>query len=212
MAGNQHNGAGVVIRHGREKDRPRLNQICLLTGDAGADASAQEDDPALLGKFFVEPYIVFAPEFSFVAEIDGALCGYAVGVPDSAAFAAWMAKVWLPPLREGRADPGPDRASWTGSDWLRRVVHHPPAVPLASLAGFPAHGHINLLPAAQGHGLGRTLLTRVMTALGDAGAEGIHLGVQPENRRALQFYERLGFRPIAVPEEPGTTYLGRPLP
>ncbi|WP_284164410.1 GNAT family N-acetyltransferase [Frigidibacter sp. SD6-1] len=48
-------------------------------------------------------------------------------------------------------------------------------------------------PGARGRGLGRLLLKAAM-AEQDWGARYVTLGVDPENRMALDFYEMLGFR------------------
>ncbi|MEZ5887993.1 MAG: GNAT family N-acetyltransferase [Paracoccaceae bacterium] len=48
-------------------------------------------------------------------------------------------------------------------------------------------------PGARGRGLGRLLLKAAMAAQ-DWGARYVTLGVDPDNRGALDFYEMLGFR------------------
>ena len=61
---------------------------------------------------------------------------------------------------------------------------------------YPSHLHIDLLPRAQGRGLGRRMLEEVMDTLARRGSPGAHLGVSTLNRRALGFYQRLGFREL----------------
>jgi GNAT superfamily N-acetyltransferase len=190
-------------------DHAALSQICLLTGNAGNDATATEDDPSLLGLVFAIPYAIAAPGFSFLLEDDEGPCGYVLGHPDTATFQRFIAQTWFPSLASCLADPGHDPSTWRGSDWLRHAIHHPDDLPPLDLATFPAHGHIDLLPRAQGRGAGGPMLLHLMTVLARAGAPGIHLGVMPANARALRFYARLGFHDLA--RSPDTVWLGRSL-
>jgi GNAT superfamily N-acetyltransferase len=59
---------------------------------------------------------------------------------------------------------------------------------------WPAHLHIDLLPAARGTGLGAALMERWLQQLQEAGSPGCHLLTLVENTRALKFFEKSGFR------------------
>ena len=198
------------IRPATPADHDTLRRICLLTGDSGQDATGKEDAPDLLGMLFAVPYQVFSPGFSFIVEDADGPCGYVVGTPDSAAFNDWMRSDWLPRLAHGLRDPGPDRSLWQGSDRLRRDILHPHGLPPVDMARYPAHGHINLLPRAQGQGHGARALRHLMAALAAAGVPGIHLGVSDRNDAAMGFYGRLGFSEAA--RQPGVIWIVRDLP
>ncbi|EAR51055.1 hypothetical protein OG2516_04134 [Oceanicola granulosus HTCC2516] len=191
----------VVIRRATAADHGDLCRVCLLTGDSGRDASSREDDPTLLGMIYAVPYQVGAPDFAFVLEDAEGVCGYLLGAPDTLSFQHFLEKEWLPPLRAGLTDPGPDPAAWQGSDWARDAIHRPPALPPIDLAAYPAHGHIDLLPRAQGRGVGSRAMDHLEAALAAAGAPGMHLQVSPENPRALGFYEHRGFRELCRSED-----------
>lgn len=188
--------ADFQIRRATRADHDDLKRVCLMTGDAGEDASAKEDDPELLGLVYTVPYQIFEPDFAFVIENGEGVCGYVLGAPDTGRFMSQMVHDWFPSLRPRFADPGPDRDRWRGSDWLRHMVYHPAAMPPAELARYPAHGHIDLLPRAQGRGVGKRAMEHLMDLLREAGAPGIHLGVQSANARALHFYDKLGFEAV----------------
>lgn len=187
---------GFTLRPATAADHDDLRRVCLLTGDSGKDATAREDDPALLGEIYAVPYQVYAPEFAFVIEYQSAVCGYVLGALDSAQFYRRMQEEWFPPLAARLPDPGSDESGWQGSDWARATIHRPDFSFNAALAPFPAHGHIDLLEVARGRGVGRGALEHVMAALKAAGAPGMHLAVSPKNRNALRFYEKLGFRAL----------------
>jgi len=62
-------------------------------------------------------------------------------------------------------------------------------------------GHIKDLavhPAAQGNGLGRTLLQRALLGLTVAGAPRIKLEVRRSNERAISLYRSEGFEPVRL--------------
>jgi ribosomal protein S18 acetylase RimI-like enzyme len=203
---------GLLIRPAEASDHAALSYICLKTGDAGQDASAREDDPELIGLVYVLPYQVFEPGLAFVVEGSSGICGYVVGALDTARFNARLASDWYPKLQQRVADPGADRLRWTGSDWLRHHILHPPLEFWPALAPFPSHAHIDLLPEIQGRGIGRQLLTLLEERLADAGSVGLHLGVAPQNQSAMHFYEALGYsRLSAIGLPPDGVYVGKRL-
>src|SRR5213075_2470619 len=64
------------IRHATVHDLPGVYRVCLLTGDAGKDATALARDPDLLGHVYVGPYVVGEPGLSLVVADDSGIAGY----------------------------------------------------------------------------------------------------------------------------------------
>jgi len=58
---------------------------------------------------------------------------------------------------------------------------------------FPAHVHINLLPAARGHHAGRQLMEKFFAQAKQASAPGIHASVRADNESGCEFFQRMGF-------------------
>ncbi|HKI55840.1 MAG TPA: GNAT family N-acetyltransferase [Trueperaceae bacterium] len=213
------------IRPSVPGDEAALYRICLLTGDSGGDATALYRDPQLIGHVYVGPYAALEPEHALVladgdpangvSDGDAGLCGYAVGALDTAAFNARVRESWLPPLRARYPDPAGDPAGWSRDQRLMRVLHHPDdAFPLTlepRLAPYPSHVHIDLLPRAQGRGLGRSLLEALLARLRDDGSPGVHLGVGSRNLRAIGFYQHLGFARLFAAGEGGAVWMGKRL-
>jgi ribosomal protein S18 acetylase RimI-like enzyme len=185
----------IAIRVATAEDRPALYEICRLTGDAGEDASAQYEDPDLLGTLWVGPYLALELDLAFVGVDAGGVDGYVLGAADTAAFETACEVRWWPDLRQRYPEP-PASGDLTPDQVLHRWIHHPPPTPDAVLAEYPAHLHIDLLPRAQGRGLGRRLVDTLLDALRGLGVAGVHLGVDAANHRAIGFYEHLGFAPI----------------
>jgi len=180
-----------VIRSAVEADRDALYDICVRTGDSGSDARHLLTDHRLHGHLWAGQYLTFAPEFALVAELDGAVLGYVLGAPDTAAFEATLLTDWWPARQAEYPLPG------TGSPLdleLIRRLHRPDRTADAVVAKYPSHLHINLLPPVQGIGMGRALMDAFFSRLRNAGSAGVHLGVSPHNAHALGFYEHLGLR------------------
>ena len=179
------------VRPYRPDDLPALYDICLKTGDNGADASHLYRDPKIVGEIFAAPYGVLQPDCAFVAEDAEGVAGDLLGTPDTRAFEARLEAAWWPGLRARYADTA-ETPSWKRSrdDWDAFYIHRPPANPQAVVDAAPAHLHIDLLPRLQGQGMGKTLMDTWLARIGGRA----HLGCQAQNHRAQRFYDRYGFR------------------
>ncbi len=186
-------------------DRAALYEICLRTGDGGADASDRYAVPTLLGEVYVGPYLAFEQDLAFVLDDGTGAGGYTLGALDTRAFEARCEREWWPPLRE-RHPPG-SQAPGSADAGVVALLHQPPRAPDVVVAGHPSHLHIDLLPPWQGGGWGRRLIDRLLVALEEAGSPGVHLGVGTANRRAVGFYRHLGFRELHADGD--TLFLGR---
>ncbi|NAZ83451.1 GNAT family N-acetyltransferase [Kineococcus sp. R8] len=192
-------------------DLDALREVCLRTADVGADATGLTRWPDLVGDVYAAPYAVHDPELVTVVERAGRVAGYVIGCRDTLAFEAWCAGTWWPPLR-ARYRPAPGEAVRPFDAPLLHLVHTAPDPARPHLTTHPAHLHVDLLPVAQGRGLGRRLLEHVVRQLRDAGAPGVHLGVSAANTRAVAVYRRLGFDPLVDSGPAATGYLlGRSL-
>jgi ribosomal protein S18 acetylase RimI-like enzyme len=197
----------TTIRPYRPQDRAAVYDVCIRTGDAGGDARGLYVSDDLMPDAFAGPYLELEPDLVFVLDAGGRAVGYVLGCADTAAFVAAVRGRWLP-LMTGKYPP---EASYGGSDWLVRDLYHPERMLLPELAGYPAHLHIDVLPEHQGAGHGRALIETFLAAAARRGSPALHLGVAPANRRALSFYDHLGFRPIPITSrEVGAVFLGRP--
>jgi ribosomal protein S18 acetylase RimI-like enzyme len=195
----EHNST-FALRQATASDHADLCRVCLLTGASGADATGIEDDSDLIGLVYAVPYQVACPGLAFVIEDAAGICGYLFGTLDTVSFDGFMRDQWYPDLAARVPDAPADSDAWTGSDWLRHRVHHPPPLPSLDLDRYPAHGHIDLLERARGQGVGRWAMGVLISKLSAAGAPGMFLEVSSSNLSAQAFYSRLGFR---MPEKPG---------
>lgn len=179
------------VRPCRASDLPALYDVCLRTGDSGADASALHADPRILGEIYVAPYAALEPPLALVAEDGEGVAGYILGTADTRAFEAACERSWWPGLRERYADAA-DVPSWQRSrdQWSAFQIHHPLITPQPVVDAAAAHLHINLLPRLQGRGVGKALLDAWRPKVGGRA----HLACSARNTRALRFYDAYGFR------------------
>jgi ribosomal protein S18 acetylase RimI-like enzyme len=176
----------VRIRPYRASDLDTLYDICLATGDAGADASHLYRDAKLLGHVYAGPYGVHAPETVLIAEDAAGAAGYIIGPSDTRAFEEVLEREWWPELRARYPDV---ESPTTPDERMQRLIHHPQRLPRRIVEAYPAHLHINLLPRAQGTGLGRRMVDAWRGRVGVPA----HLAVGTRNARAVRFYRAYGF-------------------
>ncbi|MBK6872609.1 MAG: GNAT family N-acetyltransferase [Kineosporiaceae bacterium] len=181
---------------------PGAYRVCLLTGDAGEDASGRHDNPDLLGHTYVGPYLAADDGPNLVVVDSEGVCGYLLATADTTRFERWREAEWLPALRAQY----PIGSGTPRDGELTGLLHHPPCSPPELLTDHPAHLHIDLLPRAQGQGWGRRLMDHLADTLQARGVRGVHLGVSPDNARARGFYARLGYRELLQGDD--VIYLG----
>ncbi len=196
-AGLHPNAVEARVRRYQPADLDALYDVCLRTGDSGADATDDYRDGKLLGHLYAAPYGVLEPERAFVLEDEQGVSGYIVGALDTLLFHRRVREAWLPALRQRYPEPQGVRESWSPDERLiARFFHPDSAFPMSlppELNRHPSHLHIDLLPRAQGQGYGGRLMEVFLAELRRQGAPGVHLGVDVDNARAIAFYRRLGF-------------------
>ncbi len=181
------------IRPYHPSDLTALYKICLLTANSGSDGTKLFNDPDLVGHFYVAPYVVLEPEVSFVVNNNGKPSGYIVGTRDSQKFAEKCEKDWFPILRK-RYPFSNETHSLHDVKAIQRI--HDGHKVKEELKDYPAHLHINLLPEAQGQGIGHELMDRFINKLKELKVPALHLEVGRTNAGAIKFYERMGFQII----------------
>ncbi|MET0566437.1 MAG: GNAT family N-acetyltransferase [Acidimicrobiia bacterium] len=173
-------------------DLDALYQVCLRTGDAGEDASDRFADTRLLGEVYVGPYVMMPSGIGFTAVESGVPSGYALAAVDTRRFEAECEAEWWPPLRERHPLPIGEDPSTDDAEIIA-LIHDPESPPDEVVSRYPAHLHVDLLPVLQGQGVGRAMMGRLLDELRARSVPGVHLGVDARNRRAVGFYEHLGF-------------------
>ncbi|TMP97690.1 MAG: GNAT family N-acetyltransferase [Verrucomicrobia bacterium] len=198
------------IRRCQPDDAEAVYEVCLRTGDNGHDATGLFEDPKALGHIFVGPYLKLEQDLAFVLEDPQGVCGYALGALDSRKYYEAYRTKWLPQIRSRFAEPTGDPAGWTRTQQVYYEYYHPDVFLPEPYESYPSHLHIDLLPRAQGRGLGKELMRVLLDELAARGSPGVHLGLGATNARAERFYKRLGFHQLVRVGD--VLYLGKQLP
>ncbi len=184
----------TIIRPYRPGDESAASDVCLRTGDHGADGTPfYQDDPDALARIYVFPYLEYAPHLALMLEDAEGVCGYAMAVEDSRAFFDHYERVCRPRLCERFPAPTGPRSSWSRVDNVHWLYHHPDYHCPEPYAQYPSHLHIDLLPRAQGKGRGRRMIETLLHQLRVRNSPGVHLGMSALNTPAYGFYRALGF-------------------
>jgi ribosomal protein S18 acetylase RimI-like enzyme len=197
------------IRRYEDRDHDAVYDICVRTADAGADARGKYRSDDLMPDLFAGPYVFLEPRFAFVLDDGERAVGYVIGTPDTAAFARAYRERWIPRLADRYQVP--PEPPVTPDDQMLALHYQPERLLWPGLPQYPAHLHIDLLPAFQGAGYGRELIGTFCASVADAGAAGVDVCVVSENFRALGFYDRIGFTRVEGSDPGPVTYLGRVL-
>jgi len=189
----------MFLRPYARADYDAIIDICRRTGAGGQDATDRLQHPELMGLVWAAPYVVFEPEHALVIVDDASqVVGYALGTVNTVAFEDRLDAQWWPQLQKDYPRQLADTAPKEFLDAaLIQRIHRAPRTPAELTNKWPAHVHIDLLPVVQGQGMGRKTMTVLLDLLRQAGATGVHLGVDPANTGAIAFYERLGYERFA---------------
>ena len=192
----------MIIRRYRTEDFADVSEVCLRTAERGDDATGLYVSDDLMPDVFARPYVLFEPEFAFVLDDGQRVSGYILCAPDTERFVSRYRVEWLPVLsRKYSQVAHPPKSR---DEHIRYLGLNPEYMLGPELEQYPAHLHVDLLPALQRRGWGRALMQTLVAALREKGVPGLHLGMDPANISARAFYDRLGFRelPSSKPDAP----------
>ena len=190
--------AEILIRPYQADDRQAVREICYRTGYLGGPADWYWRDFESFADIWTAYYTDREPESVFVAVRSGRVIGYLLGCVDTARAPGPEAAVVHQTVRRLLLfRPGTAGFFWHSIGDLL----HGTAAPAGELkdARWPAHLHIDLLPEGRGLGAGTTLMRAWFERLAALGSPGCHLVTMAENRGAIAFFERMGFRSFEPP-------------
>jgi ribosomal protein S18 acetylase RimI-like enzyme len=185
------------IRPYAAADRSAVRFICAETADSGRPAEMFFSDRETIADMVTRYYTDHEPESLWVVDCEGEAVGYLSGTVDTRRMQR-IARLHVYPRAAVAAFLRGDFLRSEGWRLLLCALRTAPGLRSAMLgverAGFPAHMHINLLPAFRGRGHGALLLQAFITELAKRGVGGLHAAVREDNRSACAFFERKGFR------------------
>ena len=194
----------IFIRPVTKEDEAALSKICLETSEAGKSGRDVHNYPSLPGEVYALPYVnvpdcvwgfvLVEKPFEASPPSDESVVGYTLGALDSRAFESATAQTWWPPLKTKYAERSLTTPKPTETDqkYIKSIMNFPPASE-AQIVFSPAHLHIDILESHQRKGWGRRLIGTAIRHLKETGLKAVWLGMDPRNKAAASFYERLGF-------------------
>ena len=173
-----------------------VHTIGAETAFYGAPVEHVFEDRRLFIDIYMRPYTSHYADTIWVAAADGVVGGYLIGCPDTAAYHPLFRRALL--RASGRMLLLRYRLGRRTLRAMRGFVSEmlAPDPPL-DLATYPAHLHINLLPAHRGQGIGRRLMMIYLDHCRAAGLPGVHLSTSSCNEVAVHLYEHLGFEVLS---------------
>jgi ribosomal protein S18 acetylase RimI-like enzyme len=185
----------AIVRLFRSGDREALLQIGAETAFFGAPIEKYMEDRRIFMDAFYSYYTDCEPEHAWVADDEGQIAGFLTGCVDTHRHDRIWARKILPAAMwkflTGKYHTGPKL--WQYVRAMLKAARHG-HIPGADLSLYPAHLHINLLPAWRGQGLGRGLIEAYLNQLRSLGVKGVHLQTTSYNVAACHLYERVGFQ------------------
>lgn len=199
----------MTVQSASTADFEALGQIAYETGFFGASAARFFGDPTLFADLWVRPYLYGPGCCNHLALLDDRPIGYILGTCDLKAYQRNMAVRQVPAVLAGLFT-GRYPQARASLPYLLRLLRYPARH--APTQAYPAQLHLNLLPEARGHGLGRRLLETYLTCLMDRHVSGVQLSTTEENSAALALYEKVGFKVYLEYQSPlWQPYLGQAL-
>jgi ribosomal protein S18 acetylase RimI-like enzyme len=184
-----------VVRPFQATDREALLTIGSETAFFGAPIEAFMEDRRVFEDAFFSYYTDYEPEHAWVACDDSRVIGFLTGCTDTKKHDRVFQRQILPAVfwkwLRGKYHSGRKTMRFAlalAKAELQREVSN------VDLSVYPAHLHINLLPAWRGKGLGRGLMECYLQQLQEGGVIGVHLTTTSYNEAACKLYEAIGFR------------------
>lgn len=188
----------MQIRPYRPEDRAAVRAIAFATGFLGEPIGWLWGDPESFGDVITKYYTDQEPESLLVAEHGGAVIGYLSGCIDSGNAVGSAAREITRLVRRG-ALVRPSIAPFFWRSIVDLAQDGEVREDVLCDDRWPAHLHLDLLPAGRGKGLGRRLMEAWLARLNECGSPGVHLGTFAENANALRFFTSCGFARHGVP-------------
>jgi ribosomal protein S18 acetylase RimI-like enzyme len=112
-------------------------------------------------------------------------------------IALWKTCGLTRPWNDPHRDLAAARSSGTSTILVGRAADNPATVLASAMVGFDGHRgwvyYLTVVPARQGRGLGRAMMTAAEEWLAARGAGKVQLMVRTENSSARAFYDALGY-------------------
>lgn len=171
----------ISIRKYEEKDFDGVRYTCLNSEGETVSGNMCEFILHTYCDYFIEQ----EPENCFVLDDDGKAVGYIICTEDYDRYKEVFDREYLPlnkPL-------GEQFYKWSAESTILQNKYK---------ENYPAHLHIDILPAYQRQGWGGKLLNTLFEHLRSKGIKGVMLTAGTSNVNAASFYKKYGFEQLEI--------------
>lgn len=175
----------INIRPYRETDKYNVQRICLQTiKDDIVFEGLNRPNADYFLPVYNNYYTECEPENCFVCtdENDNAV-GYIICSEDVKKWRRIFIKKYYPQIKH--------RKPFERIEALGEIVAHS-----MFMKKYPAHLHIDIYKEYRGNGTGTQLMQTLVEHLRKKGVKGVQLCVDAQNKKAIRFYERNGFKKL----------------
>jgi len=194
------------IRRYIPADRESVRRISCETADLGRPIESIFRDRRVLADLLTSYYTDCTGESCWVAVAGGRVIGYLTGCLNTRHF-FWVMATRIAPLilleslirgsffsRQGRHLLSLGIKSLFMGGFSRRIP----------LNEYPAHLHIDIMPAFRRRQIGRQLIEKFFDQCRASGIPGVHLATRDDNKGGRDFFKTMGFKqlgsyPMAFP-------------
>ncbi len=172
----------ITVRKYEEKDRENIFKICVETS---ALSTETQKDLDFLNLMYNDYYAALESENCFVAanENDEAV-GYILCAQNYDEYYKRFKGLYLPRIKK------------LGFKYYVMAMGEIGVHGLFK-KNYPAHLHIDILPVCQGKGTGTALVKALKAHLKENGVDSLMLSCGMNNKGALKFYKKNGFKQLA---------------
>lgn len=192
-----------TIRPYLPSDEPLVYEVCRKTCDDGMDGTdVFPDFPNLIGDKLVGGFLTLSNEYCFVVEDETGVCGYALAALDAQDFNKRLEVAWKPELCTKYPAPTKEPSEMlTPAEEVMSSFHtRPIAVPDIVYKHHPSRVTMSMLPSIVDSSVSKRLLACVLAALKANGSHGVFSEVTVGDKNVIDFYTKLGFLEIALPD------------
>ncbi|XP_059803173.1 protein O-GlcNAcase isoform X2 [Hypanus sabinus] len=186
-----------AIRPYFPKDEASVYKICKEMYDDEMDSDTMCDQPDIIGDSLVGGLLSLSPDYCFVLEDEGSICGYALGTVDVKPYARKCKVSWIPAMREKYVKPETNKELSEQQKMMLSFHEEQQGLPENFLATFPSLIKVDVHSKVTDPSVAKSMMGCLLSSLKANGSRGAFCEVRPNDRRGLEFYSKLGFLELA---------------
>ncbi|XP_078079126.1 protein O-GlcNAcase isoform X2 [Mustelus asterias] len=189
-----------TIRPYFPKDEASVYKICKEMYDDEMDGDSMSYQPDIIGDSLVGGLLSLSPDYCFVLEDEGSVCGYALGTVDVKPFCTKCKVSWIPAMREKYIKPEASKDLSEEQKMMLSFHEEQQGLPESFLATFPSLIKVDVHSKVTDPSVAKSMMGCLLSSLKANGSRGAFCEVKPSDRRGLEFYRKLGFLELAKME------------